>query len=215
MARWRTAMRAIGEQVAEEYCEDDSSEYSVRRMMNYEWFDIATTGDRARLCLLRRCQGRLRKEMRLKINECVERREMLRQQGKTGYVIKSMLDRHATGYDMTSLDMCSYVELDPAIIHRSITDAFVEWFAGDGLQDLLEEDIADAKRFAEHERLEGVPGDVAGLLWQAYQIKCDQPELSLVDMPTMHLGMCRWSLKGRSKLARRTRQLDLTKYHTT
>jgi len=89
-----------------------------------EAYDDALTERRR---IVSKLHGRLRTEMRIRVNQHLRRNERMREAGKIGAICKSLMGKEHVGFDMCTLAADDLVMTDPTRIHQRITSHFEEW----------------------------------------------------------------------------------------
>ena len=146
--------------------------------------------------------GRARTELRKRLNNHVAFREEKRGEGKTGYVIRSILDSHKQGFCMDVLHdpATDDITTDPIRIYELATKHFEEWFGdpsgteNDAIhneKDAWMRSLATFDEFQAHIGHLGIPESIAKLLFKAittvpnYELARLEMELILTIPPTL------------------------------
>jgi len=159
--------------------------YATIRTMTYASAQSAIDG--VVRSIAKHLQGRLRKDMRMRISEAVANRERAREAGRTGKVLRSVLGHHGKQRDRYLLEQIRSDEgvlADAKTIHDITTEHFRRWFAVPSWSEeyLGARDYEEG--FVKRWTLEGIPQHLLTRAWKALEPKLDE-NVSLEDIPTL------------------------------
>ena len=159
--------------------------YATIRTMTYASAQSAIDG--IVRSIAKHLQGRLRKDMRMRISEAVANRERAREAGRTGKVLRSVLGHHGKQRDRYLLEQIRSDEgvlADAKTIHDITTEHFRRWFAVPSWSEeyLGARDYEEG--FVKRWTLEGIPQHLLTRAWKALEPKLDE-NVSLEDIPTL------------------------------